>query len=66
MSEKSTDQYTEYVKQAARLAGVTIATEHLPSVVENWATLAAIATLVTEFELPETIEAASTFEPSFQ
>ncbi|MGH2412360.1 MAG: DUF4089 domain-containing protein [Microcystaceae cyanobacterium] len=54
---------TEYVQQAAQLLNLPIALEYLPSVVDNWTRIAAIAPLVTEFTLPEDIEAAPTFEP---
>jgi Protein of unknown function (DUF4089) len=58
-----TNDFTEYVKQAARLIDLSIAPEYLPGTIENMARIAAVATLVTEFELPEDLESASTFEP---
>jgi hypothetical protein len=37
--------------------------EYYPGVVKNFATICAIAKLVTEFPLPAEIEAAPVFEP---
>jgi Protein of unknown function (DUF4089) len=62
MSETNVD-FTNYVKQAAQLLDLPIAEEYLPGVVDNLTKMAAIAALVTEFNLPEAIEAASIFEP---
>lgn len=54
---------TAYVEQMSQLLDLPIPPESLPGVVKNFATIAAIATLVTDFPLPEEIEAASVFEP---
>jgi hypothetical protein len=39
------------------------APEYRPGVVKNFATISAIAQLVTEFPLPDEIEPAPVFEP---
>jgi Protein of unknown function (DUF4089) len=62
MSEKNAD-FTNYVEQTAQLLDLPIAAEYLPGVVDNLAKMAAIASLVTEFEFPEDLEAAPIFEP---
>lgn len=53
----------EYVEQTARLIALPLAPEYRPSVVDNFTRIAAIATLVMEFPLPEEMEAAPVFEP---
>ena len=53
----------QYVEQTAQLIDLPLAPEYLVSVVENFAKIAAIATLVLEFHLPEDIEFAPVFEP---
>lgn len=62
MTEK-TNPLADYVEQTAQLLDLPLAPEHRDGVVENFATIAAIATLVTEFPLPEDIELAPVFEP---
>lgn len=52
-----------YIHAAAALINLPIAPEHLPGVVANLERTKAIAQLVTEFPLPDTVEAAPTFEP---
>ncbi|MBD1906123.1 DUF4089 domain-containing protein [Funiculus sociatus GB2-A5] len=54
---------TEYVEQMAKLIDLPIKPEYLPGVGENFERIAAIAQIVTEFPLPDTIEAAPVFEP---
>ncbi|NJO93241.1 MAG: DUF4089 domain-containing protein [Hydrococcus sp. RM1_1_31] len=56
-------QTFDYVVQTAQLLNLSIAPEALPQVTKNMNTLAAIAALVTEFELPEDLEAAPIFNP---
>ena len=53
----------KYVEQTAQLIDLPLAPEYRPSVVENFTRIAAIATLVMEFPLPEEMEAAPVFEP---
>ncbi len=53
----------EYVEQTSQLLDLPLDPEHLPGVIKNFATIAAIAQLVTEFPLPVEIEAAPVFEP---
>ncbi len=60
---KKTENWTPYVEQAAELISLPIAAEYLSDVVDNFKRIAEIASLVTEFELPENIESAPTFEP---
>ena len=52
-----------YVEQTAQLIDLPLAPEYRPSVVDNFTRIAAIATLVMEFPLPEEMEAAPVFEP---
>jgi hypothetical protein len=53
----------EYVEQMASLLNLSLAPEHQLGVVENFTSIMAIADLLMEFPLPETIEAASVFQP---
>ncbi|MGK7895781.1 MAG: DUF4089 domain-containing protein [Xenococcus sp. (in: cyanobacteria)] len=53
----------EYLLQTAKLLDLTIDPEYLPKVTENWLAITKIASLVMEFELPEDIESAATFQP---
>ncbi|OKH20166.1 DUF4089 domain-containing protein [Hydrococcus rivularis NIES-593] len=62
MNEKTLD-VADYVERTAQLLDLSIAPEYLPGVIDNMTRIAAIATLVTEFELPEDLEAAPVFEP---
>jgi Asp-tRNA(Asn)/Glu-tRNA(Gln) amidotransferase C subunit len=57
------NDYTEYIIQTAKLLDLEIAPENLTSVVNNFATIAKIASLVTEFPLSQDTESASVFEP---
>jgi hypothetical protein len=45
------------------LIGLNLTPEYLPGVVDNFERIAAIASLVNQFDLPEDLEAAPTFEP---
>ncbi len=60
---KKTSAITEYVERTAQVLDLPLAPEHRPGIVDNFARIAAIAQLVTEFPLPEEIEAAPVFEP---
>ena len=60
---KQTIDPAEFVKQASALIDLPIQPEHLPGVVENFDRIVQIAQLVQEFPLPETVEAAPTFQP---
>ena len=53
----------ECVEQIAALIGLPISVEHQPGVVANFERIQAVAQLVMEFPLPDTIEAAPVFEP---
>lgn len=55
--------YSEYIEQTAELLGLKIQPEYLSQVQDNFERIAAIASLVTEFELPPELESAATFEP---
>lgn len=55
--------YKEYIIQTAELLDLEIAPENLAIVVNNFSTIAKIASLVTEFPLSQDIESASVFEP---
>jgi hypothetical protein len=52
-----------YVEQISQVLDLPIDSEYYPSVVKNFATIYAIAKLVTDFPLAEDIEAAPVFEP---
>lgn len=52
-----------YVEQMAQLLGLPLPESIKPQVVENFVRLQAIAQPVLEFELPDTVEPAPTFEP---
>jgi hypothetical protein len=60
---KNTNNPAEYVEQMSQVLDLPLASEHLPGVVKNFSTICAIAQLVTEFPLPDEIEAAPVFEP---
>jgi hypothetical protein len=53
----------EYVDTISQLVDLPIAPEHRPGVIQNFERIMAIAKLVTEFPLPEDLEAAPIFEP---
>ena len=53
----------EYVEQTSVIIDLPIDPEFMPGVVDNLTTIAEIATLFTEFELPENLEAAPIFKP---
>ena len=57
------DKSRQYVETTAELMGLELTSEYLPGVVDNFQRLTQIAALVNEFELPENIEIAPTFEP---
>jgi hypothetical protein len=52
-----------YVEQISQVLDLPIDPEYYPSVVKNFGSICAIAKLVTEFPLPDSIEAAPVFEP---
>jgi len=52
-----------YIEQMSEILDLPIEPEYRPGVVKNFASICAIATLVTDFPLPEDIEAAPVFEP---
>ncbi|NEP00831.1 MAG: DUF4089 domain-containing protein [Symploca sp. SIO2E9] len=54
--------FSEYVEQMAKVLDLPIASEYLPSVVDNFARVSTIASLVMEFPLPENVEAAPIFQ----
>jgi Protein of unknown function (DUF4089) len=53
----------EYVEQISLVLDLPINPEYYPGVVKNFATICAIAKLVTDLPLPDGIEAAPVFEP---
>jgi Asp-tRNA(Asn)/Glu-tRNA(Gln) amidotransferase C subunit len=57
------NDYKEYIIQTAELIDLEIAPENLTSVANNFATIAKIASLVTEFPISQDIESAIVFEP---
>jgi hypothetical protein len=52
-----------YIEQMIEILDLPLDPEYRPGVIKNFASICAIATLVTEFPLPEDIEAAPVFEP---
>ncbi len=52
-----------YVEAMAQLLDLELKPEHLPGVIKNFAKIYAIASLVTEFSLPDDIAPAPVFEP---
>ncbi len=63
MMKDSLIDMEQYVKQTATLINLPISPDYLPGVVDNLSRIREIAELVTELELPETIEAAPIFKP---
>ncbi len=53
----------EYIEQTSVIIDLPINSESMPGVIDNVTKIAEIATLVTEFELPETVEPAPIFKP---
>ena len=60
---ETTKDLDEYVDRLSGAIDLPLAPEPRPGVVENFVRIAAIAQLVTEFPLPDTIEPAPVFEP---
>ncbi|MDJ0582881.1 DUF4089 domain-containing protein [Crocosphaera sp.] len=56
-------QLKQYIEQTSIMIDLPIDPEFLPGVVDNLTKISEIATLFTEFELPENIEAAPIFKP---
>lgn len=54
---------TEYVEQTALLLDLNLPEEYRDGVIANFERIQVIAKLVSEFPLPEDIEAAPIFEP---
>lgn len=52
-----------YVTQSVKLLGLSIPPEQMASVIENFKGIQAIAQPVLDFPLPDTLEAAPTFDP---
>jgi len=57
------DSLKDYVKQSAQLMGILNHYQDLSGVVVNFVTIATIASIVTEFPLPEALDLAGEFEP---
>ena len=57
------DEITQFVDEMAKLIDLPIDPEYRPTVVANMIRIAQIAQLVTEFPLPNDIEAATVFQP---
>lgn len=60
---KQTLETSTYVEGMAQLLDLDLKPEHRPGVINNFDKIYAIASLVTEFSLPDDIEAAPVFEP---
>ncbi|NEQ81158.1 MAG: DUF4089 domain-containing protein [Moorea sp. SIO2I5] len=52
-----------YVAAMAQLLDLDLKPEHLPGVIKNFAKIYAVASIVTEFSLPDDIAAAPVFKP---
>ncbi|MBW4546009.1 MAG: DUF4089 domain-containing protein [Symplocastrum torsivum CPER-KK1] len=52
-----------YIEQMSEILDLPINPEYRPGVIKNFASICAIATSVTDFPIPEDIEAAPVFEP---
>ena len=52
-----------YVDLAASAVGLAVAPEHRPGVVLNFRRTAEVARLVTEFPIPDAVDAAPVFRP---
>lgn len=61
--EEETPTVAEYVDTISQLLNLPIDPEHRPGVIQNFERIIAIAKSVTEFPLPEDLEAAPIFEP---
>lgn len=61
--EKNIPNAAEYVDTISTLVDLSIDPEHRLGVIQNFEQIMAIAKLVTEFPLPEDLEAAPIFEP---
>ncbi|MDJ0509613.1 MAG: DUF4089 domain-containing protein [Crocosphaera sp.] len=61
--DKNKLEIKTYIQQTSVIIDLPIDPKYLPGVVDNLTSIAEIATLFTEFELPETIEAAPIFQP---
>ncbi len=57
------DEIQKYVEQTALLINLPIDQESMPGVVDNLQRIAQLATLVTDFALPEDMEPAPIFQP---
>lgn len=55
--------FKEYIQKTSIIIDLPIDPEFMPGVVDNLTRIAEIATLFTEFELPDTIEPAPIFKP---
>ncbi|NER83711.1 MAG: DUF4089 domain-containing protein [Leptolyngbya sp. SIO1D8] len=56
-------EVSTYIDQTASLLGLNIPPDIRPSVIENFERIFAIAQPVLDFELPDNLEPAFTFEP---
>jgi hypothetical protein len=60
---KKTINPDAYIEQMSEILDLQIDPEFRPGVLKNFASICVIATLVTDFPLPENIEAAPVFKP---
>lgn len=64
MTEAPTpEDLAAHVDRAAKLIGLPILPAHRPGVIQTMGVIAAAATLVMDFPLPDDVEAAPVFEP---
>lgn len=57
------DNIQSYIEQTSIIINLPIDEQSMSGVVDNFTRIAELATLVTEFEFPEAIEAATIFKP---
>lgn len=62
MAEPSS-KLADYVDRTAELIDLPLDPEHRLGVIDNMAKISAIAQLVLDFPVPDTLEAAPTFQP---
>ncbi|MGK7887509.1 MAG: DUF4089 domain-containing protein [Crocosphaera sp.] len=62
-NNKNNLELEQYIQQTSVIIDLPIDPEFMPGVVDNFAKISEIATLFTEFEIPENTESAPIFKP---
>ncbi|RMF27318.1 MAG: DUF4089 domain-containing protein [Cyanobacteria bacterium J083] len=63
MNETTTKNLATYVEITAQMLNLNLKPEYLAGTISNFVAIATLAYLVTDFKLPEEIEAAPIFRP---